>query len=201
MITRDAETFVALAQAVTLAYAEGALDDDTSFELTAALVAGIVTGSMELTTYGRVHDALALLLEKAFEGPVRPVAGGAGPDRNRPEEPLGVYLEVVGNAWDRVTSDDEPYVGLTTFVRKAFDLGKADFGGRGWFCAPVRTDLDTLLRLSRAAGLAVLSVEGTAPKKAEAVLQDPSGPAGSARVLLGWGDRRLALDLVPPLRP
>jgi hypothetical protein len=199
MVTRDAETFVALARAVALAHAEGALDEATATDLSAALVAGMLTGSMEMGTYGKVHDALARLLEKAFEGPVRAVApsGRNGPAK---EEPLGVYLEVVGDAWDSVTSDDEPYSGLAAFVRNSFDLKRAHFGEEAWFRAPLKTGLEVLLNRAKTAGLLLISTQGESPKPADAILRDLSAAAGDARVVLGWGDRRTALDIVPAAR-
>ncbi|MBE0618561.1 MAG: hypothetical protein IH608_11650, partial [Proteobacteria bacterium] len=96
MISQDADTFVALGQAVSLAAVEGALDEQGSRDLTAALVAGILSGCMELDTYARVHEALARLLERAFAGASpravarKPSNGGAG---GSGDDALGVYLE------------------------------------------------------------------------------------------------------------
>lgn len=200
MVKRDAETFVALARAVTLAQAEGALDEETTYDLAAALVAGMLTGSMEMGTYGKVHDALARLLEKAFEGPVRAMDAASPKGSKISEEPLGVYLEVVGDAWDKVTSADEPYGGLTAFVRTSFDLSRARFGEDAWFRAPLRTGLDVLLKRAKTAGLLLVSTQGESPDPADAILQDLSAQEGDARVVLGWGERRTALDIVPAAR-
>jgi hypothetical protein len=197
MITRDAETFVALARAVMLAHAEGALDDATSVDLSAALVAGMITGCMEMSTYGKVHDALAVLLEKAFEGPAYIGNVAPGGDSVSSAEPLGVYLEVVGNAWDKVTADDEPCGVLTEFVRRSFDLQRARFGETAWFRAPLKIDFHDLLRRAKSAGLLLISIQGASPEVADAVLNDPSSQPGRARAILGWGDRRTALDILP----
>lgn len=195
MITRDADTFVALAQAVTLARAEGAVDARTSAELSAALVAGLLTGCMEMETYGKVHDALASLLERAFAGPTRP-AEPSPPAGTGEDSSLEVYLEVVADAWDKVSWDDEAASRLKSFVRKAFDLSRARFGEDGWFRAPLRTEPDRFVSDARAAGLLVVSIEGSPPAgSAEGTLRDPGDRRVGSRVLLGWGERRVALDL------
>jgi hypothetical protein len=197
MVTQDASTFVSLAQAVALARTEGVLDDDSAADLSAALVAGILSGCMEVETYGRVHEALALLLEKAFEGaaeflPPAPTREGSA------EDPLGVYLEVVGDAWEKVSWNEEACGRLKAFAREVFDLGRAHFGAPGWFSAPLGTDAEDLLRKARAAGLLVLSIDGSLPAgETGGVLKewDPTEPAEGLRAVLGWGERRLALDL------
>lgn len=196
MITRDADTFVSLGRAVTLAATEGALDRESSRDLTAALVAGILTGCMELDTYAKVHEALARLLEKAFEGPPVAAAAGQGGGAEPEDDTLGVYLEVVGEAWDKV-GWDENCGPLKDFVRGAFDLDRAHFGEGSWFRAPLQADLESVLRRARAAGLLVVSVQGgAAGKPFEGVLHEPDAATPPARVVLGWGDRRAALDLM-----
>ncbi len=202
MITQDADTFVALGQAVSLATVEGALDREDTRDLTAALVAGILSGCMELDTYARVHDALARLLERAFEGPPPAAPGGAPPGGTGEEDPaaLGVYLEVVGNAWEKVTWEEEVCGRLKGFVADAFDLSRARFGEGAWFRAPLRGTVDDLSREARAAGLLVISAQGAVPEGAlEATLETTDAPAGPARLVLGWGDRRTALDLYSAL--
>jgi hypothetical protein len=198
MITQDAETFVSLGKAVALARTEGAVDGATASDLAAALVAGVLAGCMDMGTYGRVHDALAALLEQAFEGPAREVeTAGAAPE-SEGSEPLGAYLEVVGHAWEKVASDDEACKSLKAFARRAFDLKGARFGEGCWFRAPLKVDLPTLLQAAKAAGLLVVALEGTSPGlPLDGRLQDPASPAVVARVVLGWGDRRIALDLEP----
>jgi hypothetical protein len=199
MVAQDAQTFVALGRAVALATDEGALDREESAELTAGLVAGILTGGMELDTYANVHKALARLLERAFEGPTReqPTPFPAALNAKEPagEEPLGVYLEVVGEAWDKVSWEAEAAGKLKAFIRRVFILDRATFGENGWFRAPLTTSSDGVVRAAREAGLLIVSMEGVIPKTpAEAVLEDPESPSSEARVLLGWGDRRTALD-------
>lgn len=195
MISRDADTFVALARAVALAHTEGAVDAASWSDLSASLVAGMITGCMEVQTYGKVHDALARLLEKTFEGPARPVKS-AGDDADT-EGPLEIYLEVVGEAWDKVALDCGPSGGIESFVRSTFDLKQAQFGDCAWFDAPVKTDFDTLLANARAAGLLIISMQGTVPETARAELRDLSTEPRGARIVLGWGERRAALDIVP----
>lgn len=202
MISQDADTFVSLGQAVSQAALEGALGHEDTRDLTAALVAGILSGCMELDTYSRVHDALARLLEQAFAEPPEAKAG-AQPrteDREQGDEDLGVYLEVVGDAWEKVTWDEEACVLLKDFVERAFDLSRARFGEGAWFRAPLRGTIESLAREARAAGLLVVSIQGTPPEgELEATLETSDTPPGPARVVLGWGDRRTALDLHSPL--
>ncbi len=196
MISRDASTFVALAQAVALARAEGVLEEDVSVDLSAALVAGILTGCMEMETYGRVHEAMARLLEKAFEGARLEPPPAERSGEAETEGPLGVYLEVVGEAWDKVSWEEEACARLKTFAREAFDLNRARFGDEGWFEAPLRRDPVQLLRRARSAGLLIVSIEGALPAaRTTGVLRDAGAPATAPRVLLGWGDRRIALDV------
>ncbi len=196
MVTRDVETFVGLGRAVALAAAEEALAPQEARELTAGLVAGILSGCMEFDTYARIHDAMARLLDRAFaQGAAAvpapsPVDAGAPPD-----EPLGVYLEVVGEAWEQVGPRDEACEGLKGFAARAFDLGRARFGNGSWFRAPLRVGGAELLRLARAAGLLVVSVAGPMPAPAsDGCLADPARAPAAFRVVLGWGDRRTALD-------
>lgn len=202
MVTQDAETFVSLGKAVALARTEGAIDEATATDLTAALVAGVLAGCMDMDAYGRVHDALAALLEKAFEGPAREVDSSLATSVDEGDEPLGAYLEVVGHAWEKVSSDEETCGGLAAFVRRSFDLNRARFGEGGWFRAPLKTELPTLLKAAKAAGLLIVALEG-APSGLlrDACLRDPAAPAGSSRVILGWGERRSALDLEPTPPP
>jgi hypothetical protein len=200
MITQDADTFVALGQAVSLAAVEGALDEQGTRDLTAALVAGILSGCMELDTYARVHEALANLLERAFQGPPR--SGAAGPGQAGAgaagDESLGVYLEVVGEAFEKVAWGDEVCGRLTAFVAGAFDLSRGRFGGGAWFRAPLRGSVEAVTREARAAGLLVVSIQGAAPPgDLEAVLETAEAPPGPSRIVLGWGERRTALDLKP----
>jgi hypothetical protein len=200
MVAREADTFVALAQAVALARAEGAVDAKTSSSLSAGFVAGLLTGCMEMETYGQIHDALARLLEKAFEKPERGagspvVRASATPEA---EGSLEVYLEVVEDAWSKLSWEEETCGRLKAFARKTFDMGRATFGEGAWFRAPLRTDLSRLVREARSAGLLIVSMEGQPPGGAtEAALRDPSAPAARSRVVRGWGERRVALDLVP----
>ena len=199
MVTQDAETFVSLGKAVALARAEGAVDAATASDLSAALVAGVLTGCMDMGTYGRVHDALAALLEQAFEGPAREVESPGSAPGDEAEEPLGAYLEVVGHAWEMVSGDDEGSSGLTTFVRRSFDLDRSRFGEGCWFRAPLKVDLPALLKTAKTAGLLVVSQTGVCSgRPLEACLRDPASPVGGVRVVLGWGERRIALDLAPP---
>ncbi|MBI5015423.1 MAG: hypothetical protein HZB55_08015 [Deltaproteobacteria bacterium] len=201
MVTQDAETFVSLGQAVALARAEGAVDPDTASDLTAALVAGVLAGCMDIRTYGRVHEALAALLEQAFAGPAREVEPQGGATVSEGAEPLGAYLEVVGHAWEKVSGDDEACAALASFVARAFDLGTARFGEGCWFRGRLRLELPALLRAARAAGLLVVSQEGTfTGPPVDGRLGDPGTPAGPFRVVLGWGERRAALDLEPLAR-
>ncbi len=199
MVTQDADTFVALGRALSLAALEGALDPDEAADLSAALVAGILTGCMDMETYARVHDALAQLLEQAFAGGVReipPPPGRAG-NAAAGDEPLGVYLEVVGDAWDKVSWDEGSCEQLKSFVRRAFDLSRGHFGNGGWYHAPLRLGPEEVLQAARNVGLMVVAVEGTLPQGAvDAVLTAEDEPGGVARVILGWGERRAAVQLV-----
>ncbi len=194
MVTRDVETFVGLGRAVALAAAERALAPQEARELTAALVAGILSGCMEFETYARIHDAMARLLDRAFAQGAAPVSAPADASAP-PDEPLGIYLEVVGEAWDQVSIQDEACEGLKGFAGRAFDLGRARFGNGSWFQAPLRVGGAEVLRLARAAGLLVVSVAGPMPAPAsDGYLTDPARAPGAFRVVLGWGDRRIALD-------
>jgi hypothetical protein len=201
MVAQDAETFVALGRAVSLAAGEGALAQEEASDLTAALVTGILAGGMELDTYARVHEALAHLLEKAFQAPARsaPSVSGSASTGLAADEPLGVYLEVVGDAWEKVSWEDDAFGRLKDFVRQVFDLTRSRFGDGAWFRAPLRTGFEALLESARAAGLMIVSVEGPSTRSAaEAVLRDPNVSSSHTRIVLGWGDRRAALDLGPP---
>ncbi|GAB4277255.1 MAG: hypothetical protein Kow0092_33060 [Deferrisomatales bacterium] len=200
MIAQDAETFASLGRAVAMAETEGVLDRDEARELTAALVVAVLTGCMEFDTYARVHETLARLLEKAFEAPPRePGPPEQSPDAAGPEpadEPLGVYLEVVGKAWDQVDWDPAACSRLKRFVERCFDLDRSTFGAQGWFRAPLERPARDLAREAKAAGLQVISLLGALPEgAAEAVLTAPRMPPRGARILLGWGDRRTAVDL------
>ncbi len=196
MVTRDVETFVALGRAVSLAAAEGALDPEEARDLAAALVAGILSGCMEFDTYARIHDALARLLDRAFasgSAALEPPPGEDGAEP--PEEPLGVYLEVVGEAWEQV-GGEENCASLKGFAARAFDLGRARFGNGVWLSAPLRVSGQELIRLARGAGLLIVSLEGPEPPAGvEVHLGAPEGPPPKGfRAVLGWGDRRAALE-------
>ncbi len=200
MVTQDADTFVALGRAVDMAAAEGALGPDEAADLSTALVAGILSGAMDLDTYTRVHEALARLLDRAFaqgsreagEAPAAP----AGPGGD--EEPLGVYLQVVGDAWERVSPEEEGGARLRRFVSGVLSVAEARFGAGGWFRARLRVGSDEVLRRARVAGLLVVSIQGPpVGPGAEARLSDPESPPGPTRIVLGWGGQRTALDLFP----
>jgi hypothetical protein len=198
MIAREAQTFVALGRAVSLAAGEGALHKTESADLSAALVVALITGGMELETYARLHDALARLLEKAFETPARGVTSTANVSArsSEAEEPLGVYLEVVGDAWEKVSWEGEPSGRIARFVRRSFDLDRARFGEGCWFRAPLKASAEEVLRAAKAAGLLVISVEGALPKSpGEACMAAPDSRPTRPRVTLGWGDRRTVLEL------
>jgi len=199
MVTQDAETFVSLGKAVALAHAEGAVDDDAASDLSAALVAGVLAGCMDMGTYGRVHDALAALLEQAFEGSAREVESWASGPEGGEVEPLGAYLEVVGHAWEKVSGEDDECGRLAALVHRCFDLTRARFGEGCWFRASLKIDPPALLKAAKAAGLLVVAQTGSTPElPLQACLRDPAAPAGAARVVLGWGERRIALDLESP---
>lgn len=202
MVRQDAETFVALGRAVALARAEKAIDAPTAAQLTAALAAGILAGCMDMGTYSRVHDALAALLEQAFEGPVREVESAPTiPADPESREPLGAYLEVVGEAWDKVSWEEEACGGIVAFVRRTFDLRRARFGDGAWLRAPLKKDVSGVVKAAKAAGLLVVAVDGREPVGiVDATFGDPASPAGAARVVLGWGERRTAIDLTPGAR-
>jgi len=200
MITQDAKTFVALGRAVSQASLEGALDEKSSLDLTAALVAGILTGCMEFDTYAQVHDALAKMLELAFEGPARaaPIAAlTENPLTEAKEEsPFEVYLEIVGDAWKQVGWDEESSTSLKRFVLNSFDLSQAEFGNGCWFKAPLKENFQTLSREAKFCGLSVLSISGRPPTgKAQATMRPTDAPMREARMIVGWGDRQTAIDL------
>jgi hypothetical protein len=203
MVTQDVATFVSLGRAMALASLEGALDAEESAELSSALVAGILTGCMEFETYARVHGALADLLELTFQGePGRPSAASPPPTPSRPKEAaedvLGVYLEEAGQAWDKVTWDPETCRRVGAFVRAVFDVSRSQFGTVGWFCAPLRASATELMAAARAAGLLILSIEGAVPSgPTEAVLEDPEAGTGAAKLIIGWGERQTAVELLP----
>ena len=195
MIARETDTFVALGQAVALARAEGAVAPEEAVRLSSALVGGILTGCMNLETYARVHDALARLLDQAFRKPVPPAPRPPAPATEGAEESLNVYLDVVGEAWDRVDWDEQMCRRVQGFVTSVFEVAEGRFGGEAWFQAPLRASLDEVQALARAAGLLVVSFR---PPRDGAVRQgaltaaenlSPSAPA----VVLGWGERRTAL--------
>jgi len=202
MVTQDADTFVALGRAVDMAAAEGALSPDEAADLSSALVAGILSGCMDLESYTRVHEALARLLDRAFArgsrtaGEASPSPEPAGPGGE--DEPLGVYLQVVGDAWDCVSPADEGGARLRRFVSATFVAARARFGEGAWFRAPLRTGSDELIRRARAAGLLVVSIQGPpVGPGVEARLSAPESPPGPTRIVLGWGEQRTALDLFP----
>lgn len=201
MITQDAETFVALGRAMSLAAAEGALEADDARDLAAALVAAILTGSMELDTYARIHEALACLLERTFAGPrvsaTLQTAVGGGP-RPLGEDHLGVYLEVVGEAWDTVSSAEDGTARVRAFVDATFDLEHGRFGGECWFEAPLQASAEELVRRAKAAGLLIVDLQAVAadtPLVGRLCAADhPQAPTGG-RVVFGWGERRSRLCL------
>jgi len=200
MIRQDAQTFVALGQAVSLALSEGAIDREEAEDLTASLVVGILAGGMHLETYARVHETLARLLERAFEGPAKRALDPQerGPKDPATEGPLDVYLEVVGDAWEKVGWEHEGYPKLSVFVHRVFDLAQSRFGDGAWFRAPLRTDFSALVDNARKAGLLIVSLDGFPVEgQAEAALRDPESLPAPMRVVLGWGDRRAALDISP----
>ncbi|MHB8764262.1 MAG: hypothetical protein ACYDA8_08010 [Deferrisomatales bacterium] len=202
MVTQDAETFVALGRAVSLAAAEGALEPAAAADLSAALVAGILSGCMDLDTYARVHDALARLLERAFElGPApAPRSGpGSGPSAGAAAaEPLDVYLEVVGEAWGKVAWDEEACSRLKGFVEQCFDVARGEFDSHDWYRAPLGCSPAALQGAARAAGLLVISCQGSVPRgELVATLRDAGAAPGAAGLVLGWGERRVALELSP----
>ncbi len=197
MVTQDAETFVALGRAMSLAAVEGALDTDDARDLAAALVAAILTGSMELDTYARVHEALARLLELTFaDGDAAAPTTAGAPVAG--EDTLGVYLEVVGEAWDKVSSQEEGNARVRAFAGEAFDLARACFGGECWFEAPLRISPEELVRRAKAAGLLIVEIDPVAPGTGlTARLCPPDSARGTdgGRVVFGWGERRSSLTL------
>lgn len=200
MITQDAKTFVALGRAVSQAFLEGALDAKNSLDLTAALVAGIITGCMEFDAYAQVHDALAKMLELAFESPARttPVAALTQKTHHETKEksPFEIYLEIVGDAWKQVGWEEEASERLKRFVLNSFDLSQAEFGNGCWFKAPLKENLQTLSREAKFCGLSVLSISGRPPTgKAQATLHPTDAPMREARMIVGWGERQTAIDL------
>lgn len=201
MITQDAETFVALGRAMSLAAAEGALEADDAHDLAAALVAAILTGSMELDTYARIHEALARLLERTFTGPrvaAAPRTAAGGGSRFAGEDHLGVYLEVVGEAWDTVSGAYDGTARVRAFVGATFDLERGRFGGECWFEAPLQTSAEELVRRAKAAGLLIVDMEAvTADTPLVGRLCPPEcpQPATGGRVVFGWGERRSRLSL------
>jgi hypothetical protein len=200
MVSQDAETFVALGRAMALAAEEGALATADARDLSAALVAAILTGSMELDTYACVHEALARLLELTFAADSqRPVFAAPEPGvKSAGEDSLGVYLEVVGEAWDKVSRQEEGNAQVRDFVRSAFDLDHARFGGPCWFEAPLKLSAEDLVRRARGAGLLIVTIE---PGPESGDLTGSLCPADTAqavaggRVVLGWGERRASLTL------
>jgi hypothetical protein len=200
MVTQDAETFVALGRAMSLAADEGALDAESARDLSAALVAAILTGSMELDTYARIHEALARLLELTFSGggAAAPEAVSAAGTPAPTEDNLGVYLEVVGEAWDKVNNHEDGSTRVRTFVSEAFDLAHARFGGECWFEAPLGVSPQELVRRAKVAGLLVVAIEPVPPGTGlTARLCPPDASPGAAlgRVVFGWGERRSSLTL------
>jgi hypothetical protein len=201
MVTRDAETFVALGRAMSLAAEEGALEAAAARDLAAALVAAILTGSMDLDTYAQIHEALARLLELTFaSGESREASTTPGPrtPAAEGEESLGGYLEVVGEAWDKVTRGEEGSDRVRGFIRSCFDLAHARFGGECWFEAPLLISPEELVQRARAAGLLIVAIEPAAQGielKARLCPPDATREANCGRVVLGWGERRANLSL------
>ncbi len=199
MIARETDTFVALGQAVALARAEGAVDPEEAARLSSALVGGILTGCMNLETYARVHDALARLLDQAFQRPVHPSGPSAVAVPDSGQENLNVYLDVVGEAWDRVDWDEEMCRRVQDFVAAVFRVEEGRFGGAAWFRAPLRASLDEVQTLARAAGLLVVSFRPpkNGPPRQGALTAAEGLPPSVPAVVLGWGERRTALLALP----
>ena len=202
MVSQDAETFVALGRAMSLAADEGALDAADARDLSAALVAAILTGSMELDTYARVHETLARLLELTFSAesrePVPTTSGPASGFETAGEDNLGVYLEVVGEAWDKVNRQEDGSGRVRAFVLNAFDLDHARFGGECWFEAPLKLSTEDLVRRARGAGLLIINIEpgpGNGHLTGRLCPTDVAQAAPGGRVVLGWGARRASLTL------
>lgn len=200
MVTRDAETFVALGRAMSLATAEGALEAAAARDLAAALVAAILTGSMDLDTYAQIHEALARLLELTFAGGVAEETS-TGPSSRSPttegEDSLGGYLEIVGEAWDKVSRQEEGNGRVRGFIRNSFDLTRAHFGGECWFEAPLLIPPEEMVQRARAAGLLIVAIEPASPGTeltARLCPPDAAHEANCGRVILGWGDRRADLS-------
>ncbi len=195
MIARETDMFVALGQAVALARAEGAVAPEEAARLSSALVGGILTGCMNLDTYARVHDALARLLDQAFQKPLHPPVSSAPPVPDGGQGNLNVYLDVVGEAWDRVDWDEALCRRVQGFVTSVFEVGEGRFGGEAWFRAPLRTSLEAVQSLARAAGLLVVSFRPprNGPVRQGALTAAEALPPSAPAIVLGWGERRTAL--------
>lgn len=183
MIKRDVKSLAALGRSLTSARERGVLSAAQFAETARALGVAMLTGSIEMEAYAGVHWVLGQLIEAAFASP----KGSA--------EKLDGHMETVGKLWHYVAPSGGPISGVDGFFSAAFDLERASFGRDVWFKAPLKVKASELGGLLRRAGVNVISIaEPNTPPTHAALAEEKE--AGSGGMVLGWGERRVALLLL-----
>lgn len=183
MIKRDVKSLAALGRSLTSASERGVLPKAQFAETARALGVAMLTGSIEMEAYAGIHWVLGQLIEAAFSSP----KGSA--------EQLDGHMETVGRMWSYVAPSGGPLAGVDRFFSAAFDLEKASFTKDVWFKAPLKVKGEELGSLLRQAGVAIVSIVPVPYEPTHAALAEEK-EAASGGMVLGWGERRVALRLL-----
>jgi len=197
MTLEQARSLAALGRVLAAARDDGVLAAEEYGTLAASLAAGILTGNIAMDDYAAVHEALARILEAAFDGSLSSEGTAAVEAAGDPGDFLGAELEVVGDVWGEVEMDGEQNFVLENFLTDAFDMERSTFGETFWFAAPLRLTVDRVREAARRAGLALIAREEGEKVPSEGLFTEGENdaPAAAGKLLLGWGDRRFTLAL------
>ena len=182
MIKRDIKSLAALGRSLTSARERNVLSKDQFAQTARALGVAMLTGSIEMDAYAGIHWVLGMLLEAAFANPK-----GKGED-------MDGHVETVGRMWNYVGPSSGPLHAVDRLFSAAFDLEKASFGRERWFTAPLLVSPEELQKMFRKAGVSIISIVEPRGGAKFATLADEK-EAAQGGIVLGWGERRVALLL------
>lgn len=188
MIKRDLDSLTALGRSLTSARDSGIIAPAQFAQSARALVTAMVTGSMEMEAYAGIHWVMGQMLEAAFASPAR-----------AKRENLDEHVEAVGRMWNYVGPSGEPMASVDKFFSRAFDMEKARFLKNPRFTAPLSVPMSQVPALLRASGLVMHEKVGDLPETAtHAALGDEGSSTDAPHLIIGWGDKRMALSFGDP---
>ncbi|PLX43961.1 MAG: hypothetical protein C0609_06765 [Deltaproteobacteria bacterium] len=180
-----------LGSAIARACEDGLIDRERYGELAATIAAGLLTGNVDLDDYAEIHEALASALEAVFSDD----SLFAAVPEEKDEGFFAPQLEVIEDVWSFVDDESGENGALSELLENSLSLKESVFGDEVWFSAPLEVSFAEFTSALKRAGVSILHRDGTISGEGKFIqIGDAEKFAPDGRVVLGWGEHRVAIS-------